>query len=144
MGLAPNLFYGTGIPAAILLFNRNKPRERRGKVLFIHAAAEFEAGKNQTFLRERHIKKIFETYREFAPVDKFASVVEIEAIRANDFNLNISRYVDIAEEEEQLDVAVELRKLRVAENARAEAEAKMNQLLAELGFDARLDGEEVG
>ena len=97
-----------------------------------------EAGKNQNFLRERQIKKIVETYREFAPVEKFASVVEIDAICANDFNLNISRYVDIAEEEEQLDVAVELRKLRVAEKARAEAEAKMNHLSAELGSMCRL------
>jgi type I restriction enzyme M protein len=144
VGLAPNLFYGTGIPAAILIFNRNKPRERRGKVLFIHAAAEFEAGKNQNFLRERHIKKIVEAYREFAPVEKFASVVEIDAIRANDFNLNISRYVDIADEVEQLDVAVELQKLRVAEKTRTESEAKMNRLLAELGFGAQVDVEEVG
>ncbi len=134
VGVAPNLFYGTGIPAAILVFNRDKPRARRGKVLFVHAAKEFEAGKNQNFLRDAHIKKIAEACRRFADVEKFASVVGLDAIRANDHNLNISRYVDIAEEEEKLDVAEELRKLRAIEQERAAAEARMNALLAELGF----------
>jgi len=58
IGLPPNLFYGTGIPAAILIFNRNKPAERKGKVLFIHAADEYEAGKNQNRLRRQDIEKI--------------------------------------------------------------------------------------
>jgi type I restriction enzyme M protein len=134
VGLAPNLFYGTGIPASVLLFNRNKARARRGKVLFIQASGEFESGKNQNFLRAPHIDKIISAFRNFAPVEKFASVVDIAAIRANDFNLNISRYVDSSEEEEPLDVAAELKKLRIAEKARTEAEANMNRLLAELGF----------
>ena len=134
IGLASNLFYGTGIPAAILLFNRNKPRERRNQVLFIHAAKEFEGGKNQNHLREAHVQKIVDAYHGFADVEKFAAVVGLDAIRANDFNLNISRYVDIAEAEEPLDVAEELRKLRVVEQERSQAEARMNALLAELGF----------
>lgn len=134
IGLAPNLFYGTGIPAAILVFNRNKPKERRGKVLFIHAASEFEAGKNQNFLRDGHIARILEAFKAFADADKFAHVIDAVTIKANDYNLNISRYVDVADEAVQLDVAEELAKLRAAEQARNAAEARMNQLLAELGF----------
>ncbi len=134
IGLACNLFYGTGIPASILIFNRNKPKERRGKVLFINAANEFEGGKNQNFLREPHIHKIVEAFHAFKEQERFASVVELPAIQANDFNLNITRYVDIAEEEEKLDVAEELKKLRAAEKERAVAEKRMNELLAELGF----------
>jgi type I restriction enzyme M protein len=116
------------------VFNRSKPRAWRGKILFIHAAKEFEAGKNQNFLRDTHVAKIVDAYRRFEDIEKFASVVGLEAIRANDHNLNISRYVDIAEEEEKLDVAEELHKLREMEKARAAAEARMNELLAELGF----------
>lgn len=134
IGLAPNLFYGTGIPAAILVFNRNKLKDREGRVLFIHAANEFEAGKNQNFLREKHISKILEAFKGFADIEKFANVVDVATIKANDFNLNISRYVDIADEAVQLDVAEELAKLRAAEQARNAAEAKMNAMLAELGF----------
>lgn len=134
IGLASNLFYGTGIPAAILIFNRTKPKARRNRVLFIHAAKEFEAGKNQNFLREPHIKKIVKTFKSFQDEERFASVVEMDAIRDNDYNLNISRYVDITEEEEKLDVATELKKLREVEKERAAAEERMNTLLAELGF----------
>jgi type I restriction enzyme M protein len=134
VGVAPNLFYGTGIPAAVLVFNRDKPRMRRGKVLFVNAARELEAGKNQNFLRDAHITKIADACRRFEDIDKFASVVGLDAIRANDHNLNISRYVDIADEEEKLDVVEELRKLREIEKERGAAEARMNVLLAELGF----------
>lgn len=134
IGLASNLFYGTGIPAAILIFNRKKPKARRGKVLFIHAAKEFEAGKNQNFLREPHIAKIVKAFRAFKDQERFASVVDLETIRENDYNLNISRYVDVTEEEERLDVATELKKLRTVEKERSAAEARMNSLLVELGF----------
>jgi type I restriction enzyme M protein len=140
IGLASNLFYGAGIPASILLFNRNKPKARKGKVLFINAANDFEKGKSQNFLRDEHIEKIVKAYTAFAEQERFAAVVSIDDIKANDFNLNISRYVDISEEEEKLDVKEELKKLRAAEKERASAEKRMNELLAELGFTEELEG----
>lgn len=136
IGLASNLFYGTGIPAAILIFNRHKARERRNKVLFIHAADLYEGGKNQNNLKETHIEKIVAAYQVFEDVERFASVVDLATIRENDYNLNISRYVDITEPEEKLDVAAELTKLRKIEAERTQAENRMNALLAELGYEA--------
>ena len=136
IGLAPNLFYGTGIPASILVLNRDKPEERRGEVLFIDASGEYEEGSNQNRLRDRDIERITRTFRAWTDVEKYARVAPLAEIEQNDWNLNISRYVDTSEEEERIDVAEAVRKLRELERERAAAEATMNRYLAELGFDA--------
>ncbi len=136
IGLPPNLFYGTGIPASILVLNRDKPVARRGRVLFIDASAEFEDGSNQNRLRGHDIEHIAGTFHTYADVEKYARVVPLAEIEQNDWNLNISRYVDTAEEEERVDVAEAVRKLRELELERATAEATMNQYLAELGYEA--------
>ena len=135
IGLAPNLFYGTGIPASILVLNGNKPAARKGKVLFIDASAEFGEGTNQNCLRDQDIENIATTFHAFADVEKYARVVPLAEIEQNDWNLNISRYVDSAEEEERIDVAEAVRKLRKLERERAAAEATMNRYLADLGFE---------
>ena len=135
IGLAPNLFYGTGIPASVLVLNRNKPTARRGKVLFIDASGEFEEGSNQNRLRDQDIEHIAGTFRACVDVEKYARVVPLAEIEQNDWNLNISRYVDTSEEEERIDVAEAVRKLRELERERAAAEATMNRYLAELGYD---------
>ena len=135
IGLAPNLFYGTGIPASILLLNRDKPARRHGKVLFIDASAEFEEGSNQNRLRQQDIEHVAATFHAFTDVEKYARVVPVAEIERNDWNLNISRYVDTADEEERIDVADAVRKLRALERERAAAEATMNRYLAELGYD---------
>ena len=134
IGLAPNLFYGTGIPASILVLNRSKPAARRGKVLFIDASAEFDEGSNQNRLREQDVKHVADTFHAFADVEKYARVVPVAEIERNDHNLNISRYVDTSDEEERIDVAAAVRKLRALEQERAAAEATMNRYLTELGY----------
>ena len=134
IGLAPNLFYGTGIPASILVLNRAKQAARKGRVLFIDASGKFEEGSNQNRLRDQDIDHIARTFHAFADVEKYARVVPIAEIEQNDWNLNISRYVDTSEEEERIDVAEAMRKLRELEGERAEAEATMNRYLAELGY----------
>ena len=136
IGLAPNLFYGTGIPASILVLNRNKPAARKGKVLFIDASGAFEEGSNQNRLRDDDIAHIAKTFHAYADIDKYARVVPLAEIEQNDWNLNISRYVDTSGEEERIDVADAVRKLRELERERAAAEATMNRYLAELGYDA--------
>ena len=136
IGLAPNLFYGTGIPASILVLDRDKPAARRGKVLFIDASGEFEEGSNQNRLRDRDVEHVSRTFHAFADEEKYARVVPLAEIERNDWNLNISRYVDTSEEEERIDVAEAVRKLRALERERAAAEATMNRYLAELGYDA--------
>ena len=135
IGLPPNLFYGTGIPASILVLNRDKPHERREKVLFIDAAGEFEEGSNQNRLRDRDIEHIAKTFHTYADVDKYAQVVPLREIEQDDWNLNISRYVDTSEEETRIDVSQAVRKLRELERNRASAEASMSSYLAELGYD---------
>ena len=135
IGLAPNLFYGTGIPASILVLNRDKPAERKGRVLFIDASAEFEEGSNQNRLRDQDIEHISKAFHAYADVEKYARVVPLAEIEQNDWNLNISRYVDTSDEEERIDVGEAVRKLRELERERAAAEARMNRYLAELGYD---------
>ncbi len=134
IGLPPNLFYGTGIPASILVLNRDKPAERKGKVLFIDASAEFEEGSNQNRLRDQDIEHISKAFHAYADVEKYARVVPLAEIEQNDWNLNISRYVDTSDEEERIDVGEAVRKLRELEEERAAAEATMNRCLAELGY----------
>jgi type I restriction enzyme M protein len=135
IGLPPNLFYGTGIPAAILVMNREKKRERKAKVLFIEASREFREGSAQNYLRDDDVKKIAATFHAWKDVPKYARVVDLAEIEKNDFNLNISRYVETAEAAEKVDVAAAIAKLREAEKRRADAEAKMNGFLKELGYD---------
>ena len=136
IGLAPNLFFGASIPVAICVLNKNKPPERRGKVLFIDAAQEgyFRQGKAQNHLDEEHIQKIAEAYSAFEDVDRLAHVADMEEINSNDFNLNISRYVDTTEPIEVMSVEDALTELAEAEKRRDEAVAKMDGLLAELGY----------
>ncbi|MDP9475652.1 MAG: type I restriction-modification system subunit M [Actinomycetota bacterium] len=110
IGLAPNLFYGTGIPACILVMRPpgEKPPERRGKVLFINADREFHAGRAQNFLRPEHIEKISSTFERFEDVPGFARVVSHTELAENDFNCNIRRYADNAPPPEPQDVRAHL------------------------------------
>ena len=135
IGLAPNLFYGTGIPASILVLDRDKPAKKKGKVLFIDASGGFEEGSNQNRLRDRDIANISRTFHACADVEKYARVMPLDEIEQNDWNLNISRYADPSEEEERIDVAEAVRKLRELERERAATEATMNRYLADLGYD---------
>ena len=136
IGLAPNLFFGASIPVAICVLNKAKPAERRGKVLFIDAAQQgyFRQGKAQNYLDREHIDKIVAAYEGFQEIERFAHVADLEEITANDFNLNISRYVDTTEPTEVMSVEEALAQLREAERRRDEAVAKMDELLAELGY----------
>ena len=131
IGLPEKLFYGTGIPAAILIFKKKKADD---KVLFIDASREYADGKNQNVLRPEDIQKIIDTCHKRESVDKYAYLASPEEIAENDFNLNIPRYVDTFEEEEEIDLMVvraEREKLK-AELDRLEEE--MEGYLKELGY----------
>lgn len=110
IGLGPNLFYGTSIPASILILRAkgSKPRERWGKVLFINADRDYGEGRAQNYLRPRDEQKITATFRDFADVDGFARVVTIDELTDNDFNCNIRRYVDNSPPPEPHDVRAHL------------------------------------
>ena len=136
IGLVPNLFYGSTIPVAICVLNKGKPSSRREKVLFIDANQEggYRQGKAQNFLDRKHIERIVTVYRDFEEVERFAHVAGLEEIEANDFNMNISRYVDTSEPIEIPSVEEALAELREAERQRDTAASKMDELLAELGY----------
>ncbi|WP_253781228.1 N-6 DNA methylase [Nonomuraea roseoviolacea] len=110
IGLAPNLFYGTGIPACILVLRGTDPRPaaRHNKVLFINADREFTAGRAQNYLDPQHAEKIVAAYESYEDIPGFARVVDIEELRENDFNLNIRRYVDNTPPPEPQDVRAHL------------------------------------
>ncbi len=136
IGLAPNLFFDASIPVAICVLNRDKPQERRGKTLFVDAAQEgyFRPGKAQNYIDQEHIAKIVHAYRACEDADRFAHVADMDEIQGNDFNLNISRYVDTTEPVEVMPVEEALAQLWEAERRRDEAVARMNELLAEMGY----------
>ncbi|WAK04340.1 type I restriction-modification system subunit M (plasmid) [Methylobacter sp. YRD-M1] len=133
IGLPEKLFYGTGIPAAILIFKKRKTDD---KVLFIDASRDYRDGKNQNFLRPEDIQKIVATYRHRQSVDKYAYLASLEDIQENDFNLNIPRYVDTFEEEAEIDLLAVRKEREQLKAQLAELEIEMNHYLKELGYDA--------
>lgn len=104
IGLPAGLFYGTGIPACLLIINKNKPAERKGKVLFINSELEYQEGKNQNSLRPQDIEKIVQTFEDFAEVRRYSKVFTLAEIAENDYNLNIRRYADTSPPPEMFDV----------------------------------------
>ena len=104
IGLPSGLFYGTGIPAALLIINKSKPSQRRGKVLFINAELGYEEGKNQNTLRDRDIEKVVKCFDAYNEIKRFSRVVPLEEMRGNDHNLNIRRYADTSPPPEPFDV----------------------------------------
>jgi type I restriction enzyme M protein len=141
IGLPPALFYNTGIPASIWIINKNKPKHLNNKVIIVDASGEYKEGKNQNELLEAHINKIVDAYDHFTlqadneGVDeKFARLVEVREISENDYNLNISRYIDTSERETEIHlhhVKAELEKLGERER---EIDEKLATFLNELGI----------
>lgn len=134
IGLPSNLFYGTGIPASIIVFNRSKEEHKKGQVLFINGANDYQEGKNQNTLRDQDTEKIVSAHNRWEDQEKYCRVVDIKEIRENDYNLNIARYIDSSEEEEQINVEEALADLRQLEEERIEIEATMYGFLKELGY----------
>ena len=146
IGLPANLFFGTGIPAAILVFNKSKYVDTKGNenknVLFIDASKEFDPGKNQNKLNDKHIERIVTTYHAFNEgkynpgviEEKFSYVATFEEIAENDFNLNIPRYVDTFEEEAEVDINAVQSEIERLESELKEVQGQMEKYLKELGI----------
>ncbi len=133
IGLPANLFYGTGIPACILVFKKNRTCR---DILFIDASGDgnFEKGKNQNILRDSDITRIVNAYQARQNEDKYSYVASFDEIKENDFNLNIPRYVDTFEEEELVDIDEVQRNIANIEAELAEVQAQMKNYLKELGL----------
>lgn len=135
IGLPANVFYGTGIPAAILIINKNKPQERKEKILFIDASQDFVKNGNKNKIREEDIEKITKAFDDYIDIEKYASIVDIKTIKENDYNLNISRYVDTTEEEEEVNIEGVIAEIKVLKEENIETEKKLNEYLKELGLE---------
>jgi type I restriction enzyme M protein len=131
IGLPANLFFGTGIPATILIFKKGRSNR---DVLFIDTSREFDKAKNQNSLSPKHIEKILETYKARKEIEKYAHVATLEEIQENDYNLNIPRYVDTFEEEEKVDIEVTKAKIVKIEEELSKVKVQMQKYLQELGL----------
>lgn len=132
IGLPANIFYGTSIPTCILVFKKCK--EDPDHILFIDASKEFEKVKNQNMLREEHIDKIVETYRNRTVIEKYSHLATLEEVAENDYNLNIPRYVDTFEEEEEIDIHAVMKEIKSLEAKRAELDKEIDVYFKELGL----------
>lgn len=136
IGLAPNLFYGTGLAACVLILRHDKPAFSKGQVLFINGEDLMKKGRNQNSLEPEHANELFETFAGFADVDGRAHVATLEEIEGNDFNLNIPLYVGLADTGEKLTLADALTNLEAAHAKAQETRSALEAELAKWGLSA--------
>ena len=132
IGLPANIFFGTSIPTVILVFKKN--RTNADNILFIDASNEFEKGKNQNLLRDCDVEKIIETFKNRETIDKYSYVAPMSEIKENDYNLNIPRYVDTFEEEEQIDIKEVQANIKKIDEELEELYKSLEDDLRELGL----------
>ena len=132
IGLPANIFFGTSIPTVILVFKKH--RENADNILFIDASNDFEKGKNQNLLRNEDVTKIIETFAKREVIEKYSYVASLDEIKENDYNLNIPRYVDTFEEEEEIDIAAVQNRIQALDEEVAELYRSLEDDLKELGL----------
>ncbi|WP_373059376.1 type I restriction-modification system subunit M [Zunongwangia sp. H14] len=133
IGLPANIFYGTGIPTSILVLKKN--REHSKDILFIDSSEHYEKIKTQNYLREEDVEKIIDTYRERITIDKYSYVAPLSEVKENDYNLNIPRYVDTFEEEEQVDINAVAAELKGLENDIKATDSEIADFCNQLGIE---------
>jgi type I restriction enzyme M protein len=134
VGLPSALFYNTGIPASIWIINKNKTEAQKGKVTIIDASSDYKEGKNQNELLPEHLSKIVTTYDNATDVDKYMRIVDVAELAENDYNLNISRFIDTSEAEIEVDIKAVHIKLDELEQREADIDSKLAIFLKELGI----------
>jgi len=134
IALPPKLFYGTGIPGCVLILNRSKSTKRKNKIIFIYAARDFQEGKVRNLLRDEDIKKIDSAFTKYEDIDSYCHIADFEELKENEFNLNVPRYVDISEAEEEFDIQKIIDELKKLEKEKEEIQIQVTKDLKELGF----------
>ena len=134
IGLGPNLFYGTGLAACILVFRQRKAKERKKKVLILDASREFKTGRAQNELLPEHVERIYGWYHDYRDVEGVAHVVTLDDIAANDHNLNIPRYVEPKSNQEVITVDEAMRRLRESAAVAFAVEEKLIAILKREGL----------
>lgn len=133
IGLPANIFYGTSIPTCVLVFK--KCRKNPDNILFIDSSSHFEKVKTSNVMRPEHIQKIVDTYKARSSEDKYSQLATIESIKANDWNLNIPRYVDTFEAEESIDLGAISKQLVALEQESQETDKTIAEFCKELGIE---------
>ena len=133
IGLPANLFHGTSIPVCILVL-KSKRNGNSDNILFIDASKDFIKGKNQNELSDEHIEKIVNAYKDRKDIDKFAHVASMQEIIDNGYNLNIPRYVDTAEKEEELDIDEIINSIQSTDGEIAKVSEDLKKSFDELGI----------
>lgn len=134
IGLAPNLFYGASISAAVLIFNIQKPAHKQNKVHFIDASELFQKGRNQNFFLEEHASQVVSWYEDYVKQENISAIVDIDRIAKNDYNLNISRYITKASNEEVLELSEAISEFKIAQEAYFDTEGLMKEQLQKIGI----------
>ena len=134
IGLGPNLFYGTGLAACILVLRQKKTKDRKKKVLILDASRTFKTGRAQNELLPEHVEQIFQWYRAYTDVEGIAKVVSLEQIAANDHNLNIPRYVEPPVQQQVLSVEEAMAQLKTSAAKAFEAEERLVKLFISEGL----------
>jgi type I restriction enzyme M protein len=134
VALPPKLFYGTGIPGCVLILNRNKPQNRKNKIIFIYAAKDYEEGKVRNKLRDYDVQKIASSFKDYKDIDRYCHIAEFNELKENEFNLNVPRYVDISEPENEIDIQATIDELKKLEEEKQKIEDQVNADLRVLGF----------
>lgn len=134
IALPQKLFFGTSIPACVLILNRAKPIKRKGKIIFIHGAKEYQEGKNRNRLRDKDIEKITRHFQTFNDVDRYAHIANAEEIRENAYNLNVPRYVDTSDPEESIDIQKEYNDLKKIHKEKDVLRKQVERNVDELGI----------
>jgi type I restriction enzyme M protein len=134
IGLGPNLFYGTGLAACILVLRQRKKNGRKKKLLIVDASKEFKSGRAQNELLPEHVERIFGWYHGYKDVEGVAKLVTLDDIAGNDYNLNIPRYVEQKNEQEVLTVEEAMKRLRASATAAFAAEDKLIEILKREGI----------
>jgi type I restriction enzyme M protein len=138
MLLPEKLFYNTGAPGAILILRHQKPKERAGKILFINASQKFEKHpevKRLNRLGDKQIEEIVKVYKSFGDEDSFSRVVSREEVAKNDYNLSVTRYVDISDESEHVDIPQTWKEVKVLDKDLQALEVKLGSYLKEIGYE---------
>ncbi|MCG7513535.1 type I restriction-modification system subunit M [Vibrio sp. MMH1-50] len=129
IGLGPNIFYGTQLAACVMVFKQNKPKEKKGKVLFIDASDQIRVGRAQNFLEPKHVQQIYDWYQSYEDVENYVKVATMEDLKENDFNLNIPLYVEKIIEDNLPSVEEAMADLKQAWQESLDAEEKFKQVL---------------
>jgi type I restriction enzyme M protein len=132
--LPENLFYNTTAPGIVLILNKNKPKERKGKIMLINASKEFVKGRPKNYIPDESIKKIAKAFHEWKEIEKFTKIVTNEEVAKNDYNLSPSRYVGNSEVEEYRDVDEILIELAEIEEERERIDKELNEIMQKIGF----------